>query len=90
MRAAVDGTERVIRAAATARVARVVVTASVASVGGGQPAGSQRGSTAELAFTGDDWTVCENLTSADSYTLSKTVAGRRAGRQSIRVAAMRQ
>jgi len=77
MTAAIDGTAKVLRAAATAGVTRAVLTSSVVAVDGNQPKGSKRGQTVADPFTSDDWTRLDGLDS--SYAESKTVAERRAG-----------
>ena len=73
MKTAVAGTEKMVRAAKRAGVARLIVTSSVAAISANWPKkGSQRKGTAENPFTGEDWSVLEGLTS--SYSRSKTVA----------------
>lgn len=66
---AVDGTKRVLTAAAATRggVKRVVLTSSIAAVAYGHRDNSER------AFTEDDWSVVENC---DPYQKSKTLAER--------------
>lgn len=59
-----DGTIRVLEAARRARIPRVVMTSSIAAIGGGHP---QR----EAPFTELDWSVVEPL---PPYNKSKTVA----------------
>jgi dihydroflavonol-4-reductase len=66
---AVDGTKRVLAAAATAggAVKRVVLTSSVAAVAYG------RRDATDKVFTEDDWSIAENC---DPYQKSKTLAER--------------
>lgn len=67
VRPAVDGTLRVLRAAAEAGVERVVMTSSIAAVTGGHPEVAVR--------TEEDWTVVER---SSAYQKSKTLAERAA------------
>lgn len=68
---AVDGTKRVLAAAAATHgeVRRVVLTSSVAAVAFGHPAGGA------VTYTENDWSVVENC---DPYQKSKTLAERSA------------
>jgi len=66
---AVDGTRRVLKAAADAGVSRVVLTSSLAAVSAGHPADSER------VYTEDDWSVVERCA---PYPKSKTLAERAA------------
>ena len=69
---AVEGTERVLRAAAAqGGIRRVVLTSSVAAISSGRAPGD----TAERVFTASDWTDAER---ADEYPKSKTLAERKA------------
>jgi len=63
IRPAVDGTVRVLKAAAAAGVKRVVMTSSVVAVSGGHPNGPVR--------TEADWSILDRCT---PYTRSKTLA----------------
>jgi dihydroflavonol-4-reductase len=63
IRPAVDGTLRVLKAAAAAGVKRVVMTSSVVAVSGGHPNGPVR--------TEADWSIVDRCT---PYTRSKTLA----------------
>jgi nucleoside-diphosphate-sugar epimerase len=67
VRPAVDGTLRVLRAAAAAGVKRVVMTSSVAAVGSGHTDGAVR--------TEDDWSIVDR---SPAYEKSKTLAERAA------------
>ncbi|TDV45400.1 NAD-dependent epimerase/dehydratase family protein [Actinophytocola oryzae] len=67
IRPAVDGTLRVLRAAADAKVKRVVVTSSIAAVVSGHPGGVVRAE--------EDWSVLER---SPAYPKSKTLAERAA------------
>jgi dihydroflavonol-4-reductase len=68
VRPAVDGTLRVLRAAADAGVKRVVLTSSVAAVGHGHDDDSVR-------LTEDDWSIADR---SPAYPKSKTLAERAA------------
>ena len=70
IRPAVEGTKRVLRAAAEAGARRAVVTSSVAAIAYGQPG-------RDAAFTEDDWTDPENP-KVEAYPASKTLAERAA------------
>jgi nucleoside-diphosphate-sugar epimerase len=67
VRPAVDGTLRVLRAAASAGVKRVVLTSSIAAVGWGHAS--------ERVWTEEDWSVPER---SPAYPKSKTLAERAA------------
>lgn len=66
-----EGTLRVLRAAADAAVARVVVTSSFAAIGYGHPALGR-------PFTEDDWTDLQGPRPVAPYPQSKTIAERAA------------
>jgi nucleoside-diphosphate-sugar epimerase len=66
-----EGTVRVLRAAADAGVARVVVTSSFAAVGYGHPAMGR-------PFTEEDWTELDGPRPVAPYPRSKTIAERAA------------
>ena len=68
---AVEGTERVLRAAAKNKVKRVVLTSSVAAVSGGRADGDVE----ERTFKEDAWS---NPDKQDEYGKSKTLAERKA------------
>ena len=68
---AVEGTERVLRAAAAGGVKRVVLTSSVAAISSGRAPDDN----VEKTFTEADWSNAER---ADEYPKSKTLAERRA------------
>lgn len=68
MRTAIDGTAKVLRAAKTAGVKRVVLTSSVAAIGG-DPDKSK--GTSVRPYTSADWSP-EDMSS--SYSVSKTKA----------------
>jgi len=69
MKAAVEGTKKVVAAAKLAGVEKLVVTSSVAAVSANR---EDKGNTRDNPFTPEDWTNLEGLTS--SYSESKTKA----------------
>lgn len=68
MRTALEGTAKVLRAAAAAGVKRVVLTSSVAAIGGSE---DKAKGTASRPFTAEDWSP---ETMPSSYAVSKTRA----------------
>ena len=66
---AMEGTVRVLKAAANAGVQRVVVTSSLAAVSGGHPVDNSR------VYSEDDWSIIERC---PPYPKSKTLAERAA------------
>lgn len=71
---AVDGTMRVLRAASTAGVKRVILTSSTAAIAHGHP------ESRTATFTEEDWSVVDGSTggSVNVYQKSKTIAERAA------------
>jgi len=66
---AMEGTRRVLKAAAEAGVQRVVVTSSLAAISGGHPVDNSR------VYSEDDWSIVERC---PPYPKSKTLAERAA------------
>jgi dihydroflavonol-4-reductase len=66
---AMEGTRRVLKAAAEAGVQRVVLTSSLASISGGHPVDNSR------VYSEDDWSIIERC---PPYPKSKTLAERAA------------
>ena len=76
MKAAIEGTAKVLKAAKAAGIKKVVLTSSVAAISGNWPKDSKRGTSQAEAFNGGDWTKLEGLES--TYAESKTRAERAA------------
>lgn len=72
IRPAVEGTERALNAALSARVERIVLTSSFAAIGYGHP------SDRDAPFSERDWTNLDTAIPINAYIRSKTLAERRA------------